>query len=151
MHPPVTLSPAAEVLARFGTERPLWHAIGSLELTRLLGVHPNTVHNWKMRGTGPEPEPAGLYRKTGNKLLYRPDLVLAWLSVRQGEPLPAWAWVRRWLFARRILRVEASEHGDIITAVMAFEGMGKPIFRHRWWPADTARYLERLQATLLAS
>lgn len=77
MRAPINLPTAAEVLTRLGTERPVWHAIGSLELTRLLGVHPNTVHNWKMRQTGPEPEPAGLYRKTGNKLLYRPDLVLS--------------------------------------------------------------------------
>jgi hypothetical protein len=149
MYPPVTLSPAAEVLARFGTERPLWHAIGSLELTRLLGLHPNTVHNWKMRQTGPDPEPAGLYRKTGNKVLYRPDLVLVWLSARQGKPLPAWAWVRRWLLARRMLRVEASEHADIIVAVTALERPQPPIFQHRWRPADPARYLERLRATLL--
>lgn len=50
-----------------------------------------------------------------------------------------------------MLRPEASEHHDIVVAVTSLEDLQLPSLRHRWRPADPARYLERLRATLLGA
>ncbi len=50
----------------------------SREVARLLGASLQSLANWRVRGTGPEPEPAGTGR--GNRTYYRPDKILAWLA-----------------------------------------------------------------------
>lgn len=64
-------------------KRAPWKAINSRELAAALGVHLQTLANWRVRNIGPKPEPAGRYR--GNRTYYRLDNIIAWLS---GEP--AW-------------------------------------------------------------
>lgn len=59
-------------------QRPPWHVISSRELARALGVHLQTLANWRIRGKGPKPEPNGRFR--GNRSYYRLGDVIAWLT-----------------------------------------------------------------------
>src|SRR5947208_4818915 len=74
---------------------PPWSAVGTVELARLLGVHQQTLWNRSVRGQMPPAEEPGLYRRTGNRKLYRIDAVLGWLPGGDG-PAP-WDWARRYL------------------------------------------------------
>jgi DNA replication protein DnaC len=58
-------------------------------------THLNSVWNWTMRGTGPEP--GDTHVRAANRRFFLPCLVLAWLSAKEGSPVPAWARSRRWL------------------------------------------------------
>jgi len=80
-------------------QQPLWRPISSRQLAALLGVSLQSLANWRVRGYGPPylPHITG----TGNKIYYRPDEVLAWLSGGTVEP---WEFVRDWL-AERDLQV----------------------------------------------
>lgn len=84
--------------------QPPWRPIPSRVLCRILGVSLQSLANWRVRGTGPQPE---AFRKGGgNRTYYRPDEVLSWLT--GGDRLP-WEFSRDWL-AERGLQVEpASE------------------------------------------
>lgn len=95
------LPSADEFFARL--DRPPFHAVSSVELAALLGVHLNTVWSWTMRGTGPEPEPPGAHVRSSNRRFFLPCIVLEWLSAREGTPAPAWEWNRRWLAARGLV------------------------------------------------
>lgn len=62
----------------------------------MLGVSLQSLANWRVRETGPEPEP--IRRGRGNKMFYRPDKVLSWL-VDDREP---WEFSRDWLLNRKL-------------------------------------------------
>ena len=72
--------------------QPPWRPIPSRLLGRLLEVSVQSLANWRVRGTGPEPEP--MRRGKGNKIFYRPDKVIEWLE--QGRR-PHWRISADWL------------------------------------------------------
>lgn len=81
----------------FVTRRtPPWRPISSRELAQILGVSLQSLANWRVRETGPEPEPPK--KGKGNKVYYRPDIVLAWLE-EEKEP---WEFSRDWLLNRKL-------------------------------------------------
>lgn len=79
---------------------PPWRPMPSRRLAAILGVSLQSLANWRVRGTGPEPEPKR--RGTGNRTFYRPDVVMAWLAGAGTEP---WEFSRDWL-AKRGLSIE---------------------------------------------
>src|SRR3954467_9875044 len=97
---PSTPLPSSEELY-LRLDPPPWHAVSSVELAKLLGVHLNTVWNWKLRGNGPGAEPDDVHVRASNRVFYLPANVLAWLSAKEGAPVEAWEWNRRWLMEHR--------------------------------------------------
>jgi len=80
----------------FVTRRcPPWRPMASRELAGLLGVSLQSLANWRVRGSGPEPEPP--MKGKGNRTFYRPDKVLSWLEGTDKEP---WEYSRDWLLKR---------------------------------------------------
>ena len=71
---------------------PIWRPIPSRKLSKDLGVSLQSLANWRVRETGPEPE--AVIRGKGNRTFYRPDKVLSWLSGGSKEP---WEFCRDWL------------------------------------------------------
>src|SRR3954454_19325829 len=82
--------------------RPPWSVVGTVELARLLGVHMQSIYNWRCRSTGPAPEtePRRHYRRVGPRVLHRIDGVLAWLPGGKSDP---WHWTGRFLVEARAL------------------------------------------------
>src|SRR3954469_16119870 len=82
--------------------RPPWACVTTPELAiDYLGVHPQTLWNYKLRRQGPEVEKDAwlLYRGVGKKrTIYRYEAVLNWLpggeAAAAGRP---WHWARCWL------------------------------------------------------
>ena len=72
-----------------------WRPIPSRQLAKLLGVSIQTLANWRMRETGPSWEP--LRRGQGNRIYYRPDKVMAWLSEIAGCPHAPWEFAHAYL------------------------------------------------------
>jgi hypothetical protein len=131
-----TRLPAAEdVYGRL--DKPPWHGASSAELAQLLGVHLNTVWNWTMRGTGPEPEPGDVHVRASNRRFFMPSLVLAWLS---GEE-PAWTWSGRWLVDHHMLASDPTP--DRVRA--AVEAIDRRNVLRRRWRVKLDRYLARLR------
>lgn len=99
---------------------PPWRPISSRTLAPLLNVSLQSLANWRVRGYGPPYE--GLYEGKGNKIFYRPDKVMSWLSRGAKEP---WEFCRDWLLARNLdvhggLTKEATEW--MISGVDEFYG-----------------------------
>jgi hypothetical protein len=72
--------------------RPTWSCVGSRELAEVLGVHLQTISNWKIRGLLPAPVPNP--RPVGNRNHYRIGAVRAWLESRPEDEIH-WEWIRR--------------------------------------------------------
>lgn len=83
--------------ALIADKAPPWRPITSRTLAPLLGVSLQSLANWRVRGSGPPFE--GLEKGKGNKIFYRPDRTMAWLSNGQREP---WEYCRDWLVAHRL-------------------------------------------------
>lgn len=61
--------------------RALWEHVTSRELSKVFGVHLQTINNWRIRDILPEPdEKSG--RRRGNKNYYRVATIRAWLESR---------------------------------------------------------------------
>lgn len=95
-------------------ESPPWHPVSSRELSRLLGVSLQTLANWRVRETGPEP--AGPIKGRGNKIYYRPDIVMEWASHKAGHPVPWYFYSGNWL-NKRGLSCEISDANSVATAM----------------------------------
>jgi excisionase family DNA binding protein len=65
---PVALSPEGHAITAA--------LLSTKEAARLLGVHPNTLSKWRIRGTGPR------FIKAGNMIRYRKSDIEAWLQNR---------------------------------------------------------------------
>ena len=61
--------------------RPPWEHVTSMELSKVLGKHLQTVSNWAMRGILPPPV-ANNSRLRGNKNYYRISSIQSWLEGR---------------------------------------------------------------------
>ena len=138
---PATPLPSAEEFYR-RLDRPPWQALSSVELAKLLGCPLNFVWNVTMRGTGPEPEPGDTHVRASNRRFFLPCLVLAWLSAREGSPVPAWAWSRRWLAEHRLLRAEA----DPAQVLNAVRHLAQSRILRPKWKVRPAKHLARLEA-----
>lgn len=77
------------------SDEPPWRPISSRRLAALLKVSLQVLANWRVRESGPPPE--ARKRGTGNRLFYRPDKVLAWLSADEQD---FWEFDRDWLAIR---------------------------------------------------
>ncbi len=121
--------------------RPTWSAVGTVELARLLGVHMQSVYNWRCRGTGPEPEadPRRYYRRVGPRALYKVSAVLQWLDT---EGRTAWDWT-----ARSLVEIGATSLAEPERALRWIEyaegARCFPAARWRWRSVE--RGLERLR------
>lgn len=51
-------------------------SLSSPEASRVLGIAPKTLRNWRANGTGPA------YLKSGNRTLYRVEDLDAWLAAQ---------------------------------------------------------------------
>jgi hypothetical protein len=81
-------------------QRPPWGCVATPELSiDWLGVHPQTLWNYRLRCQGPEAEENArrLYRRVGRRTLYRFESVLSWLPGGADRPIHSWS--RRWLEA----------------------------------------------------
>lgn len=101
----------SDVLLRMETleslPTPPWRPIPSRLVAELLGVSLQSLANWRVRGTGPEPEP--YKRGQGNRTMYRPDVVMAWLSGWSSEPKQPWEYSRQWLIGRGLTNLPADQ------------------------------------------
>jgi hypothetical protein len=138
--PATPLPSAEEFYARL--DRPPWQALSSVELAKLLGCPLNFVWNVTMRGTGPEPEPGDTHVRASNRRFFLPCLVLAWLSAKEGRPVPAWAWSRRWLAEHRLLGADA-DPAQVLTVIRHLAQ--SRIWRPKW-KVRRMKYLARLEA-----
>ncbi|MDP1627648.1 MULTISPECIES: hypothetical protein [Pseudomonadota] len=79
---------------------PPWRPTPSRQLADILGVSLQSLANWRVRGTGPVPEP---HKKgQGNRMMYRPDVVMSWLSDFAGKHAEPWEFNQLWLFNQRL-------------------------------------------------
>lgn len=62
-------------------KRHLWEHVTSRELSKVFGVHLQTINNWRIRGILPEPDEKN-WRRRGNKNYYRVATIRAWLESR---------------------------------------------------------------------
>lgn len=67
---------------------PPWYFINSAQLAARLGISVQTTWNWRLRGSGPLPEPAERFR--GRKRWYEIAAVRAWLETLRGVPTTRW-------------------------------------------------------------
>jgi hypothetical protein len=71
-------------------ERPPWEHVTSMELSKVVGKHLQTVSNWTMRGILPQPV-ANNSRLRGNKNYFRISAVRAWLEGKdESEIIKNW-------------------------------------------------------------
>lgn len=70
--------------------RPTWSMVSSVELAQILGVHLQTINNWKLRGILPTPEPQK--RGAGNRNWYRISKIRSWLENRPEADIH-WSWI----------------------------------------------------------
>jgi len=76
---------------------PPWRPIPSQSLKRFLGVSLQALANWRVRGTGPEPE--SFIPGLGNKVHYCPNRVMSWLT---GYKRHYWEYSADWLAAHGV-------------------------------------------------
>jgi hypothetical protein len=124
--------------------RPPWSVVGTVELARLLGVHMQSVYNWRCRGTGPEPEaePRRHYRRVGPRVLHRIDGVLAWLPGGKADP---WHWTGRFLVEVRALLPGHLDDPETVMDWIAISEAERyfPAIRWRWRSIE--RGIQRLR------
>jgi hypothetical protein len=60
--------------------RPPWHVASTREISDATGISFARLSNWITRRQWPAPEPRQLYRRVGNKSLFRIDRVTQWLT-----------------------------------------------------------------------
>jgi hypothetical protein len=60
--------------------RPPWHVCSTKELSQAAGIPFAQLSNWTTRHLFVPPEPRQLYRRVGNKSLFRLDRVTEWLT-----------------------------------------------------------------------
>ncbi|MEP6342952.1 MAG: hypothetical protein ABJ275_06515 [Maricaulaceae bacterium] len=72
-----------------------WMVVSTRELSELLSIPLQTIHNWEIRGKGPVPVTHGVWR--GNRRYRRIADVIAWL-----DDVPVWTVYRDWLLEKYI-------------------------------------------------
>lgn len=75
--------------------QPPWLFVTSAELAKALGVHIQTLSNWRLRERGPTPAPASWFR--GRPARYNAAHVWAWASEEAGAHEAPWTFNAAWL------------------------------------------------------
>lgn len=75
--------------------QPPWLFVTSAELAKALGVHIQTLSNWRLRGVGPTPAPASWFR--GRPSRYYLAHVWTWASEEAGVSAAPWTFSAAWL------------------------------------------------------
>lgn len=86
---------------------PPWRPIPSRELAKLLDVSLQSLANWRVRGSGPVVEERR--RGQGNRMMYRPDVVMAWLSGLGSNSRQPWEFSRAWLIEQGLDNLKHEE------------------------------------------
>jgi hypothetical protein len=104
---------------------PPWRPISSMELSRLTGISIQSLANWRMRDYGPPFEPP--LQGRGNKVFYRPDKIIEWLS---DGTMPAWKVSEQWLADRGFeISISPSTEASVQWFVQALETQ---LLGHEW-------------------
>lgn len=74
---------------------PPWQFISSPDLAKALGVHLQTLSNWRLRGVGPAAAPADWFK--GRAIRYPIGQVLSWAYEQAGKQAEPWEFNGRWL------------------------------------------------------
>lgn len=113
--------------------RPPWHVASTRELSDATGISFSRLSNWITRRQWPAPEPRQLYRRVGNKSLFRIDRVVEWLTGVQIEDQ-----------AQSYLRSVglAADDRELWPHVVQLERFG--LWKHVWQPRDLETYLAYL-------
>lgn len=130
-------------------DRPPWHGASSVEVADMLGVPLNYVWNGVMRRTFAEPEPGNIHVRASNRRFFMPAIVLEWLSAREGNPVSAWTWARRWLADHHGLTPETPGYDSptwVVGAIFTLEHL-RLAGPHKW-RIRLDRYLDRLDDAL---
>lgn len=142
---PASPLPTADAFYR-SLDRPPWHGLSSMELSRLLKVPLNYVWNHTMRGQL-EGEPPEIHVRASNRRLYLPCLVLTRLAQRDGETIPPWAWCARWLIEHHLLSAEREPTPAAVRHAVLHLERGGRVLRRRW-KVRLDRWLDRLEEVL---
>ncbi len=110
------LAPFVEALLH--SSAPPWQGVRSRIIARWLGVSLQVLANWRVRDVGPTSVKAP--KGVGNKMLYRPDVVAAWLSGAEAEP---WEFAADWL-ARRGMQPTSRSEAETRKLVAQLEELG---------------------------
>lgn len=97
-------------------DTPPWRLVSSKSLSDLSGISLQSLSNWRLRGYGPPFVPVTPGR--GNKVFYRPDILVAWAS--EGR-VAAWEFCRDWL-ADRDITIEPSSEAAVQWLVLSVDG-----------------------------
>lgn len=76
-------------------DQPPWLFVTSAELAKALGVHLQTLANWRVRERGPTPAPSSWFR--GRPARYNAAHVWAWASEEAGVAVAPWTFNATWL------------------------------------------------------
>lgn len=76
-------------------DQPPWLFVTSAELAKALGVHIQTLSNWRLRERGPTPAPSAWFR--GRPARYNLAHVWAWASEEAGVVAAPWTFNATWL------------------------------------------------------
>lgn len=74
-----------------------WLFITSAELAKAIGVHLQTISNWRLRGKGPPAAPRGFFK--GRPSRYMVGHVQAWAAEQAGVHVEPWKLNAAWLHA----------------------------------------------------
>jgi len=72
-----------------------WLFITSVELAKAIGVHLQTISNWRLRGKGPPAAPRGFFK--GRPSRYMVGHVHAWAAEQAGVYIEPWKLNAAWL------------------------------------------------------
>src|SRR5689334_11638771 len=127
--------------------RPSWACVATPELAiDYLGVHPQTLWNYKLRREGPEVEQDArrLYRQAGRRNLYRYEAVLSWLPGGEAYVDRPWHWSRCWLHS---IGESVADDADAVLALIArLEETDLTVKSRPYGFRNVGKGLERLRA-----
>jgi hypothetical protein len=106
-------------------ERPPWHAMSVREVAEALGVSTQALANWRIRGRGPRPLPAELFR--GNRTFYAVHEVLNALA---QEPSEGWLQCRAFLSRQGLVKAGTS-YEELLELLRFYDAGGVWPHRHR--------------------
>lgn len=75
--------------------QPPWLFVTSAELSKALGVHIQTLSNWRLRERGPTPAPSTWFK--GRPSRYNLAHVWTWAAQEAGESVQPWTFNAAWL------------------------------------------------------
>lgn len=84
-------------------DTPPWRPMPSRKIAALLGVSLQTLANWRVRSSGPDPAPKR--RGKGNRTFYVPAQVANWLATFTDMPLQPWEVTMQWLKDKKCLEL----------------------------------------------